>query len=168
MKKLIILVIAVIGIMDAKAQIDFPPTPEAMLIGKHTFDELKGSTDYTWFDKGVVSYPPTPAFIDSLKKFKKPYTLYILGGTWCDDTQKLLPQLYVVLKTINKKIDTEVTLYFVDRDKKSPDGTEATYELKNVPTIIVYNKANVEVGRIIESVKISVEADLLQILKKIK
>ncbi len=168
MKKLILLVIAVTGIMDAKAQIDFPPTPEAMLIGKHTFDELKGNADYIWFDKGVVSYPPTPAYIDSLKNFKKPYTIYILGGTWCDDTQKLLPQLYVVLKTINKKIDTEATLYFVDRDKKSPDGTEAKYELKNVPTIIVYNKANVEVGRIIESVKISVEADLLQILKKIK
>lgn len=168
MKKLILLVIAVTGIMDTKAQIDFPPTPEAMLIGKHTFDELKGNADYIWFDKGVVSYPPTPAYIDSLKNFKKPYTIYILGGTWCDDTQKLLPQLYVVLKTINKKIDTEATLYFVDRDKKSPDGTEAKYELKNVPTIIVYNKANVEVGRIIESVKISVEADLLQILKKIK
>lgn len=168
MKKLIVLIAVIMGLNNLNAQIDFPPPPEVMLIGKQSFSALKGNADFAWFDSGVMSYPPTPAYIDSLKKIKKPYTLYILGGTWCEDTQKLLPQLYAVLKTYGKNVDTEVTLYFVDRDKKSPEGTETKYDLKNVPTIIVFDKTNKEVGRIIESVKVSVEADLLQILKKIK
>lgn len=168
MKKLIVLIFLSMSFCSINAQINFPPPPEVMLLGKQPFSALKGNADFAWFDSGVMSYPPTPAYIDSLKKIKKPYTLYVLGGTWCDDTQKLLPQLYAVLKTYGKNVDTEVTLYFVDRDKKSPEGTESKYELKNVPTIIVLDKTNTEIGRIVESVKVSVEADLLQILKKIK
>jgi thiol-disulfide isomerase/thioredoxin len=168
MKKLIVLIFLSMSFCSINAQINFPPPPEVMLLGKQPFSALKGNADFAWFDSGVMSYPPTPAYIDSLKKIKKPYTLYVLGGTWCDDTQKLLPQLYAVLKTYGKNVDTEVTLYFVDRDKKSPEGTETKYDLKNVPTIIVLDKTNTEIGRIVESVKISVEADLLQILKKIK
>lgn len=168
MKKLIVLIFLSMSFCSINAQINFPPPPEVMLLGKQPFSALKGNADFAWFDSGVMSYPPTPAYIDSLKKIKKPYTLYVLGGTWCDDTQKLLPQLYAVLKTYGKNTDTEVTLYFVDRDKKSPEGTETKYDLKNVPTIIVLDKTNTEIGRIVESVKVSVEADLLQILKKIK
>jgi thiol-disulfide isomerase/thioredoxin len=168
MKKLIVLIFLSMSFCSINAQINFPPPPEVMLLGKQPFSALKGNADFAWFDSGVMSYPPTPAYIDSLKKIKKPYTLYVLGGTWCDDTQKLLPQLYAALKTYGKNTDTEVTLYFVDRDKKSPEGTEAKYDLKNVPTIIVFDKTNTEIGRIVESVKVSVEADLLQILKKIK
>jgi thiol-disulfide isomerase/thioredoxin len=168
MKKLIVLIFLSMSFCSINAQINFPPPPEVMLLGKQPFSALKGNADFAWFDSGVMSYPPTPAYIDSLKKIKKPYTLYVLGGTWCEDTQKLLPQLYAVLKTYGKNVDTEVTLYFVDRDKKSPEGTESKYDLKNVPTIIVFDKTNTEIGRIVESVKVSVEADLLQILKKIK
>lgn len=168
MKKLIVILTILLSVNNLNAQMDFPPPPEVLLMGAHPFADLIGSADYAWFDKGVMSYPPTPAYVDSIRKFKKPYTIFVVGGTWCDDTQKLLPQLYAVLKTAGKKVDTDVSLYFVDHDKKSPEGTEGKYNIINIPTIIVQDKNKAEVGRIVESVKVSMETDLYQILKKIK
>jgi hypothetical protein len=52
-----------------------------------------------------------------------------------------------------------------DMYKKSPQGEELGKNIQRVPTLIVYEK-NKEIGRIIESPVLSLERDLLSILRK--
>jgi hypothetical protein len=56
-----------------------------------------------------------------------------------------------------------VTLYGVDRKKKSPGGTEAQYHIERVPTFI-FLKHGEEIGRIVENPQASLEGDMLSIL----
>lgn len=57
----------------------------------------------------------------------------------------------------------KITLVLVDRSKKSGKGIEAPYNIEYVPTFIVLRNQK-EIGRIVESVSKSMEADLLEIL----
>lgn len=148
------------------AQGDFPGPPEVMLIGKHPFSALIGNTEeYVWFDKGVVKARTDSATAEAIKAIKPTYKIVMVGGTWCSDTQDLLPKFYNLVEKAHIK---DVELYFTDRDKKMPEEIVKKYTVSNVPVFIVFNKAGVEVGRITESVKVSIEADLLEILKTLK
>ena len=53
----------------------------------------------------------------------------------------------------------------MDRDKKSGEGIEKQYKIERVPTFIVL-KNGVEVGRVVESVENSIEADLAAIFNR--
>lgn len=53
----------------------------------------------------------------------------------------------------------------LDTNKTSPDYDAKANNVTNVPTTIIYRKGN-EIGRIIESPKLSLEEDLLIILSK--
>jgi hypothetical protein len=55
-------------------------------------------------------------------------------------------------------------MYGVDRNKKSNNKEEEAYKIINVPTIIVM-KDGVELGRIVETTKTSIESDLLKIVE---
>ena len=52
-----------------------------------------------------------------------------------------------------------------DQYKKSPEGEETGKNIQRVPTLIIYHKRK-ELGRIIESPVVSIEKDLISILKQ--
>jgi thiol-disulfide isomerase/thioredoxin len=162
--KYILILLLIILTTATKAQ----PPMETMLVGRNNFSALKGNADFVWFDEGVVKYNPKAEYVDSLKSIKAKYSIVIVGGTWCSDTQDLLPKFYATAKAYGKDIDTETMLYFTDREKQAPADIVSKYGVTNVPVFIVLDKDDKEVGRITESVKVSIEADLLQILKNLK
>lgn len=150
---------------------DFPPPPEVMLLGKHTFEELRTSTDenYKWFMENAALADTNSCNecreILSKKKFK----MVVVGGTWCDDTKSLLPAFYDIMSASVADIDKVVDLYFVDREKATPAEVVIKYEVKNIPVFIVYDKDGIEVGRIVESLKTTrIQDDLLEIIRKLK
>jgi hypothetical protein len=52
----------------------------------------------------------------------------------------------------------------LDEQKQSPDGLEKKYKVSNVPTFIVL-KDGEEKGRVVESVKVSLEKDLYELMR---
>lgn len=132
-----------------------------MLVGTSTRARLDDPA-FPWFRKGYDAYKPAAAPLKIIKGQAPALHIEVFGGTWCDDTHDLLPKFYKVVDAV-KISDSQITLHLVNRDKKTKDGTSEKYKIVNVPTYIVI-KDGKEIGRIVESVKTSVEADLAAIL----
>lgn len=132
--------------------------------GSHSREILNDSTTCPWYADGYAQYTPS---VDAVTKLQNSITaeneIIVFGGTWCGDTQNLLPKFYKVMDGI--KPTPKTTLVLVDRDKKSGEGIEKQYKIERVPTFIVL-KNGVEVGRVVESVENSIEADLAAIFNR--
>ncbi len=59
---------------------------------------------------------------------------------------------------------SSLEIFAMDTHKKAPGIDIKAIDVKLVPTLIIY-KGEKELGRIIESPKVSLEADLLEIIK---
>ena len=60
---------------------------------------------------------------------------------------------------------SKVLLIAVNRDKKARDMDLSKYKIERVPTFIIYDKNENELGRIVETPRYSLEEDLLEIYK---
>ncbi|MFT4060949.1 MAG: hypothetical protein QM642_01180 [Edaphocola sp.] len=135
-----------------------------MMVGPMTFLDLEQFREFKLRER-AEAYMPDIEKMGQLTKMLRGHTLKVFFGTWCEDSEKLIPQLFQVLQMANVPIEL-IPLYALDHQKKSigADTAYATYEIEKVPTIIVL-RGNDEIGRITETVDKSVEADLLKILE---
>ena len=134
-----------------------------ILTGRTNVSLLKSSKEYDWFKENYESYNPGKAAIKKLKKFPKDVTVLIFAGTWCSDTRKLLPEFYKVADMAGIPSDN-ITLYFLDKGKASPEGAEKNYNITLVPTFIFVKNGH-ELGRIIESVEMQLEEVIKDIVE---
>jgi thiol-disulfide isomerase/thioredoxin len=141
-----------------------PKNGEPVYKGLVTFFDLHADADLSWLKRGMDKYKPNVNAMNYLKKNLGNYTLVVFMGTWCDDTKELLPKFEKVLNASAYPL-TKLTLFGVDRDKKAKNIENKLYKVEYVPTIIVF-KGHYEIGRITETVKESVEKDLMEIIKK--
>ncbi len=119
-----------------------------ILKGIITEQDLKKETSFQWFHQNQIDYEPSPAIVSSFKKINSHITFVIFGGTWCEDTQFILPRFFKLL-TLSNTPESAITLLAVDRNKETIGNLSSVFSIKNVPTIIVL-KDGIEVGRIIE------------------
>lgn len=139
---------------------------DSVFVGKTNFETIQ--KNYPWFNQNLTDYKPNYALIEELKKVKKPYQVIIVGGDWCSDTQEQLPKFYVGFAELDYSKAVATAIYFVSKDKKLPADIVAKYKIERIPTFIVFDEKENEVGRIVETPSVSLESDLLQILLKIK
>lgn len=94
----------------------------------------------------------------------KEYKIIIFLGTWCSDSQIMLPEIYHYLKS---RIPAEdITYYGLDETKLSSNQWEEQYNIEFVPTVIFMDKATgAEKGRIIEYYKEDLYNDIHKILQ---
>jgi hypothetical protein len=154
------------GLSTASAQYTFDiskdeKSGQTMFVGKCTFDDLLDEATFDWIKIGSDEYEPDPTTIDTLKKVLPSCQFVILMGTWCEDTQNLLPQLYKTMLLTH--CYTNYKMYALDREKKSNHNEQEKYKVTKVPTIII-SKNGVELGRIVENSQKTIEADLLNII----
>ena len=84
-------------------------------------------------------------------------------ATWCGDSKDQVPRFFKIMDEIsNSKIDVS-EIICLDRNKTAPDFDNEKYKIEKVPTFIIY-PGEKEIGRIVETPKISLEEDLLQII----
>lgn len=83
-------------------------------------------------------------------------------GTWCPDSRREIPRFLKIADLAGIAADS-VTLYGLDRSKKSPNGLTEQYQIKRIPTFI-FLKSGQEVGRITEFPETTLEGDILAIL----
>jgi len=138
------------------------PEQKTVWKGACTFDDLNKVSDFKLQEASAV-YKPEISVIKQLSKQLEGCEVIIFLGTWCEDSHRIIPQLYRVLKDTGYPFD-KLRMIALDRDKKSGGDLEKKCNVTHVPAIIVM-KDGMEKGRITETVESTVEGDLLHITR---
>jgi thiol-disulfide isomerase/thioredoxin len=137
---------------------------ELVFNGSITFDDLNKEPTFDWMKTGRDEYHPDIKTTTFIGEHLKDYSMIVFLGTWCSDSQDMIPRFEKVLQTINYP-EATITMYGVDRTKKTKNGENKKYKIKLVPTIILLRDGK-EAGRITETVHKSIEADIAAIIKR--
>lgn len=101
-----------------------------------------------WYNSSMSYYTPDTATLAAFEKARKGVQFVIFGGTWCEDTQFVLPKFFK-LQEMSGVPDSVITFFAVNRAKKSLASIADAFGVVNVPTIIVM-KDGKEAGRVVE------------------
>lgn len=135
---------------------------DTILVGKKNINSIKNTSNLEWLNIGIKNYKSDKPILEKLKKVNwSEYSAVAVCGSWCEDTQHLLPQFINVSEQIGLQ---NVDYYFVDRDKKSPENAKENFSIDRIPTFIIYKNGK-ELGRIIETVPEPIEQVLLQFVE---
>ena len=110
--------------------------------------ELAADTAFTWYAQNVKSFTPNADVVKQYNTNKDGVNFIVFGGTWCGDTQALLPKFFATTDAAGVP-ENRFTLIGVDRSKKTLFNLTEAFAVTNVPTIIVM-KDGKEVGRVVE------------------
>ena len=143
--------------IDAKSQME-------VLTGLCNRKGLESNLFKTYYETGYAAYAPDSATISTLKKAFANINILttIVMGSWCGDCQEQVPRFYKIIDALGYS-ESKVTLYCVDRTKKTEKGEMDNLNISQVPTFIFY-KDGKELGRITETPKETLEKDILGIL----
>lgn len=115
---------------------------------------------------GFQEYQPDGASVEMIRSFsrslKGDLQLEVVVGTWCSDSRREVPRFIKIQRSL-KKDRLPVTFWGVDRSKTKPPESVEGRTIEKVPTFIVKYRGQ-EIGRIIETPTVSMEADLAEIL----
>lgn len=151
MKRLFITVSLALTIFSAKSQTPYTVTDEGStrilngLISKYIF---MNDASFSWYKTSSEQASASSPLITSLTNAASDITFLIFGGTWCEDTQNILPKFFTYQQKAGFP-DNRITLVGVDRAKKSISNLATVFGITNVPTIIVLKNGK-EIGRVIE------------------
>lgn len=121
---------------------------EKILKGTISRAIIENDSAYGWFKENMKWGKADAAAVAAFSKNKDKFTMVVFGGTWCGDTQNLLPIFYRLIEKSGYP-EKKITLIAVDRAKTAPNDLHLKYNIKNVPTFIVF-KDGKEVGRVVE------------------
>ncbi|CAN5838118.1 hypothetical protein BH10BAC2_BH10BAC2_34470 [soil metagenome] len=110
--------------------------------------DIQNDTSFKWFNDNMKFGQANAAAVEAFKKHTQDIQLIVFGGTWCEDTQNLLPVFY---KLIDKSgfPDSSITLVGVDRPKTTLYNLHKVFNVTKAPTFIVI-KDGKEIGRVEE------------------
>ena len=125
---------------------------------------LQNDPAYQWYNSSQSSYTPAADIISTMKAASGNKQLVVFGGTWCEDTQFILPKFFK-LQEQSTFPDAAISFFAVDRNKKTIGGIADAFKIINVPTIIVM-KDGKEIGRVVEYGKTGQwDKELMELLK---
>jgi thiol-disulfide isomerase/thioredoxin len=129
---------------------------------------IQNDTAYSkWYNTSMGFYTPDTATLNIFSTVKTGIQFVIFGGTWCEDTQFILPKFFK-LQEMSGVPDTNITLFGVNRAKKSLAAIADALGVVNVPTIIVM-KDGKEAGRVVEYGKTGKwDKELADIIKQVQ
>lgn len=140
---------------------------QLVLIGKSSRTSLLQQPFQAWYQYQYQQYKPDSSILLSLKEHQHQYTMQIFLGTWCGDSKREVPRMLKVLDSCGWD-SSRIELIFVDgrpeHYKQSPQHEEAGKNILRVPTFIIRKDEN-EIGRIVETPTVSLEADLLKLIR---
>jgi hypothetical protein len=119
-----------------------------VLRGLITRADIENDTSFGWFQKNYKLGRPDANAVNAFKEHAKDFHMLIFAGTWCPDTQNLLPEFYRLTDDAGYA-DSCISLIGVDNDKTTFDHLEKTFHIVDVPTFIML-KDGKEVGRVVE------------------
>ncbi len=165
MKKLLFLMLMFSSLIYSQDKIKLlidERSGKPMLLGICDRAALLDSNFAWWYESEYNNYEYSTSAVDSIKQKLDGLSLLIVMGTWCSDSRREVPRFLRILDEL-KFNNQFLTINYVDRKKESPEGDISTLDIKYVPTFIFY-KGGKEIGRIIETPKITLESDFKNIL----
>lgn len=136
---------------------------DEILFGKINLEGLNGAVCSSWFKPGLEGYQVDRNLLSELKKKDlSDLKMTLVLGTWCHDSHNQVPRMIKILDALKFPM-SEMDMFAMDTHKQAPGVDLNAIKVTLVPTLIVY-KGTKELGRIIENPKVSLEADLLEIL----
>jgi thiol-disulfide isomerase/thioredoxin len=132
--------------------------PERGWVGRGLFR----TPAYHAFAAGLDTSTVEDLFVPLIRMSYAGERVIIIFGPWCGDSKREVPKFLKLADAAEISVDS-VRLYAVDRTKTSDDGITERYHLEKVPTFIFESDGR-EVGRIVETPKTTMAADVLEIL----
>ena len=170
MKKVLVAVFVLGFFSSATAQSpyisikDVNQPQQHILNGIITKYALQNDSTYKWYNSSQSSYAPAADIISTMKAASGNKQLVVFGGTWCEDTQFILPKFFK-LQEQSTFPDAAISFFAVDRNKKTIGGIADAFKIINVPTIIVMIDGK-EIGRVVEYGKTGQwDKELMELLK---
>ncbi|XWN36547.1 MAG: thioredoxin family protein [Balneola sp.] len=114
------------------------------------------------FDLYTERYKPDLEIISKLNAVEDSILVDVFMGMWCHDSKREIPAFFKIMETINNPL-INANYTALEYKRRGPKEIIKTNNIKRTPTFIIY-KNGIEVGRIIEEVKVSVESDLYEII----
>jgi len=111
----------------------------------------------------VEAYSPDLGVIARLQTFPEEVRVEIFLGTWCPDCRQIVSAYFKIEDMAGNPL-IKTTLIGVPKDRPARAPYIAGRDIERVPTFIVHLRGR-EVGRIVETPRVSVEADLWRILE---
>lgn len=135
-----------------------------MLTGFISRSQLEEDTAFGWMRTGYKAYIPSATTLEEARQQKDAHIL-VFGGTWCEDTQFILPRFFRLSDSCGIS-ENQVSLIAVDRSKQAVGGLSSAFNITHVPTIIVMH-GGVEIGRVVEYGKTgNWDKELSELLKR--
>ena len=137
----------------------------ALRVGKDPFDyinEVKVQKSRQSMKRRMQEYTPNLKSIDTLERVDEKYHLIVFSADWCSDCVAYVPGLaksLIIAK--NNMLQARVVDYDAYRDMAEE------FNIRAIPTIIVFDKNWKEIGRFVETPKKygTVEEELCAILE---
>ncbi len=137
-----------------------------VLVGPCTRNGLEHGIFSRYFNEEYNNYHPDTTVVKAIAKKINKTTITIVFGSWCGDSRMQVGRFYKVLD--DAAFDgSRVKNIAVLRSIKAGDTDISGLHIRRVPTFIIYYQGK-EIGRIVESPRVSLEADLASIVNKIK
>lgn len=110
--------------------------------------DIQNDTSFKWFNDNMKFGQANATAVEAFRKHTQDIQLVVFGGTWCEDTQNLLPVFY---RLVDKSgfPDSSITLVGVDRPKTTLYNLHKVFNVTKAPTFIVL-KDGKEIGRVEE------------------
>ncbi|MEO5646833.1 MAG: thioredoxin family protein [Chitinophagaceae bacterium] len=155
MNKLILCIICILSanatIGQTQYKVSYDSTRKNVKVLTGIIDKylVLNDTAFTWYASNHKGYTLSDSSIlKAFQKSKDSVQYIVFGGTWCEDTQNILPKFFKIQEKAGVA-DNRITFFGVDENKKSLGNITTAMNIKNVPTIIVM-KHGKEIGRVVE------------------
>ena len=167
MKKTFLLLLVLVSFLSAqeknKLSVD-QKSGKPMILGVCDRSAFADSNFSWWFNSEFDNYSIDSVTLKDVSDKLKDVKITLVMGTWCSDSRREVPRFFKILDLLGYD-QKNLTLICVDKNKNSTGGEVEKLEIKLVPTFIFY-KGDVEIGRIIETPKETLEKDLVSIMMK--
>lgn len=121
---------------------------EKVLKGLLSRSDIASDTSFKWFAENMKYGSADAAAVVAFQRNAGKFQMIIFAGTWCEDSQILLPVFYRLADKSGFP-DSSITLIGVDRDKKTLYNLHKVFNAISTPTFIVM-KDGKELGRVVE------------------
>jgi len=125
---------------------DKKDTTVTILKGLISKDLIKNDPAFSWYNGSQSIYYPDSTTVSAFKDADTALRFVVFGGTWCDDSQFILPKFFRLLE-IGGIDDNRVVFFGVDHSKKTLGTIAETFNITKLPTIIVFKNGK-ERGRV--------------------
>jgi thiol-disulfide isomerase/thioredoxin len=121
----------------------------------------------TWYEKNYNDHNTSKDSVELLRPLLKNVQVLIFMGTWCGDSRREVPAFIKILESAGfpeKDIELVMVSNHDSAYKLSPGAEEKGEYIFRVPTFIFKSNGK-ETGRIVESPVVTLENDMISILK---